>query len=95
MSRVPSGQESKKNRNAFGKEVGKLLTKKDVKDKDKISAGLQEGARHARRSEERQERDVPGSPASQGKWPGGKLEDLKKDPKKDGEAASGGEEGVR
>src|SRR6185436_14647811 len=30
----------KKNRNAFGKEVSKILTKKDQKDTEKIAAGL-------------------------------------------------------
>ena len=50
---------NRKNRNALGKELAKLLNnKKDAKDAEKISASHQEGARNARRPEGRQERDL-------------------------------------
>ena len=76
----------KKNRNDFGKVVGKLLTKKDAKDKDKIAAGLKKAlAMHVDPKDEKSETYMDRLMASE--WPGGKLEDLKKDPKKPGAAA--------
>ena len=77
----------KKNRNAFGKEVGKLLTKKEQKDPAKIAAGLKKAlAMHVDPKDDKSETYMDRLLAS--KWPGGKLEDLKKDPpKKAGEAA--------
>ena len=76
----------KKNRNDFGKVVAKFLTKKDAKDKDKIAAGLKKAlAVHVNPKDEKSETYMDRLMAS--KWPGGKLEDLKKDPpKKAGEA---------
>jgi hypothetical protein len=76
----------KKNRNAFGKEVGKLLTKKEQKDPAKIAAGLKKAlAMHVDPKDDKSETYMDRLMAS--KWPGGKLEDLKKDPKKPGDAA--------
>ena len=76
----------KKNRNDFGKVVGKFLTKKDAKDKDKIAAGLKKAfAMHVDPKNDKSETYLDRLNAS--KWPGGKLEDLKKDPKK-GEGAA-------
>src|SRR3954464_15598555 len=77
----------KKNRNDFGKVVGKFLTKKDAKDKEKIAEGLKKAlAMHVDPKDDKSETYMDRLAAS--KWPGGKLEDLKKDPpKKAGEAA--------
>lgn len=76
----------KKNRNEFGKVVGKLLTKKDAKDKEKIAAGLKKAlAMHVDPKDEKSETYMDRLMASQ--WPGGKLEDLKKDPPKKAGAA--------
>jgi hypothetical protein len=76
----------KKNRNDFGKVVAKFLTKKDAKDKEKIAAGLKKAlAMHVDPKDEKSETYMDRLLAS--KWPGGKLEDLKKDPpKKAGDA---------
>ena len=76
----------KKNRNEFGKVAAKFLTKKDAKDKDKIAAGLKKAlAMHVDPKDDKSETYMDRLLAS--KWPGGKLEDLKKDPpKKAGEA---------
>ena len=72
----------KKNRNDFGKVVGKLLTKKDAKDKEKIATGLKNAlAKHVDPKNDKSETYMDRLMAS--KWPAGKLEDLKKDPKKD------------
>ena len=72
---------NRKNRNAFGAEVAKLLTKKDIKDHDKIAAGLKKAlAMHVDPKNEKSETYMDRLQA--GKWPGGQLEDLKKDPKK-------------
>jgi hypothetical protein len=71
----------KKNRNDFGKVVSKLLTKKD-KDKEKIATALKKAlATHVDPKKEKSETYMDRLMAS--KWPGGKLEDLKKDPKKE------------
>lgn len=71
----------KKNRNDFGKVIGKLLTKKDKDNKEKIAAGLKEAlAMHVDPKDKKSETYMDRLMASQ--WPGGKLEDLKKDPPK-------------
>jgi hypothetical protein len=76
----------KKNRNEFGKVVGKFLTKKDAKDKEKIAEGLKKAlAMHVDPKDEKSETYL--DRLNKGEWPGGKLEDLKKDPKKAGDAA--------
>ena len=72
----------KKNRNEFGKVVGKFLTKKDAKDKEKIAAGLKKAlAMHVDPKNDKSETYMDRLKAS--KWPAGKLEDLKKEPKKE------------
>jgi hypothetical protein len=77
----------KKNRNSFGKEVGKLLTKKDKSDNEKIAAGLKKAlAMHIDPKNEKSETYMDRLQAS--KWPGGKLEDLMKDPPKKDVAAA-------
>jgi hypothetical protein len=77
----------KKNRNSFGKEVAKVLTKKDKSDNEKIAAGLKKAlAMHVDPKDEKSETYMDRLKAS--KWPGGKLEDLMKDPKKDAAAAA-------
>jgi hypothetical protein len=76
----------KKNRNDFGKVVGKFLTKKDAKNKEKIAEGLKKAlAMHVDPKNDKSETYMDRLKAS--KWPAGKLEDLKKDPKK-GEGAA-------
>jgi hypothetical protein len=71
----------KKNRNDFGKVVGKLLTKKDAKDKEKIAEGLKKAlAMHVDPKDDKSETYLDRLEKSE--WPGGKLDDLKKDPKK-------------
>ena len=83
------GKASKKNHNAFGKEfiTQKLLTKKDGKEIEKMDKAFKKVLAM---------RVDPKNPKSEtylqrlekGEWPGGKLEDLKKEPKKkDGDAA--------
>jgi len=82
----------KKNRNAFGKEVSKILTKKNVKDNDKIVAGLKKAlALHVDPKNDKSETYMDRLMA--GKWPAGNLEDLKKEPKKEAgkDAAAEGE----
>jgi len=76
----------KKNRNEFGKIAGKYLTKKDAKDKAKIAAGLKKALEtHVDPKNDKSETYL--DRLNKGEWPGGKLEDLKKDPpKKAGEA---------
>ncbi|MFO0789734.1 MAG: hypothetical protein U0805_09765 [Pirellulales bacterium] len=75
------GTKSKKNKNAFGVEVGKLLDKKkDAKDTEKISASLKKAlAAHVDPKDEKSDTYMDRIKAS--KWPGGNLEDLKKEPK--------------
>jgi hypothetical protein len=73
---------NRKNHNAFGLEVKKLLTKKDAKNTEKIAAALKKAlAMHVDPKNEKSETYMDRLQA--GKWPGGKLEDLKKDPKKE------------
>lgn len=76
------GKKSKKNRNAYGKELGKLLTKKDAKDTDKIIEALKKV------SEMHTDADDDKSPTygeliAEGKLPAGDLEDLKEEPKEE------------
>jgi len=72
---------NKKNRNPFGTEVAKLLTKKDQKNTEKISAALKKVlAMHVDPKNPKSETYLDRLQA--GQWPGGKLEDLKKEPKK-------------
>jgi hypothetical protein len=72
---------NRKNRNVFGLEVAKLLTKKDAKNTEKINAALKKAlAMHVDPKNPKSETYLDRLQA--GQWPGGKLEDLKKDPKK-------------
>ncbi len=62
--------------------VGKFLTKKDAKKPEKIAEGLKKAlAMHVDPKDEKSETYLDRLKA--GKWPGGDLEDLKKEPKKD------------
>jgi hypothetical protein len=71
----------KKNRNEFGKVVGEFLTKKDAKKKEKIDEGLKEAlAKHVDPKDDKSPTYLERLESSQ--WPGGKLDELKKDPKK-------------
>ena len=71
----------KKNRNEFGKVVGKFLTKKDAKDKEKIAEGLKKAlAMHSDPKDDKSPTFL--ERLESGEWPAGKLEDLKKDPPK-------------
>ena len=73
---------SKKHRNAFGIAVGKFLTKKEAKNPEKIAEGLKKAlAMHVDPKNPKSETFMDRLMA--GKWPGGDLEDLKKDPKND------------
>ena len=81
------GAKSKKNRNAFGAEVAKLLTKKDQKDTAKMDKAFKAAlAMHVDPKDKKSQTYM--DRLNKGEWPGGKLEDLKKEPKKkEGEAA--------
>ncbi len=81
----------KKNRNAFGKEIGKLLDrKKDAKNTDKMDAAFKKVlAMHVDPKNEKSETYMDRLKAS--KWPGGELADLKKEPKDLKEAKDAGE----
>src|SRR5215213_90626 len=83
------GKASKKNHNAFGKEfiTQKLLTKKDGKETEKMHKAFKKVlAMHVDPKNEKSETYMQRLEKSQ--WPGGKLEDLKKEPKKkEGDAA--------
>jgi hypothetical protein len=79
------GMESKKNRNAYGAELAKLLTKKDKKDTAKIAAAFKtvgdmkpDGGK-----------ETYAELIAAGKLPGGDLDALKKGPAK---SAADGEE---
>ena len=76
----------KKARNPFGNAVGKFLTKKDMKNPEKISEGLKKAlAMHVDPKDEKSETFLDRLKA--GQWPGGKLQKMKTDPpKKDGDA---------
>jgi hypothetical protein len=72
----------RKNRNAFGKEVAKFLDKKkDAKNEQKISDSIKKALeKHVDPKDDKSETYMDLVKA--GKYPGGKLEDLKKDPPK-------------
>jgi hypothetical protein len=78
----------KKNRNEFGKVVGKFLTKKDAKDKEKIAEGLKQAlAMHVDPKNDKSPTYLERLESDQ--WPAGKIEDLKKDPPKKGAGGEG------
>src|SRR5262245_52468806 len=87
------GKKSRKNRNAFGQELMKLFEKsekkKDIKDKEAISAALKTVvALHVDAKDEKSETYLDRIRAS--KWPAGELKDLQKEPeKKEGETEEG------
>jgi cytochrome c2 len=74
------GRKSKKNHNAFGKHLVELLDrKKDMKNIEKISASLKTVlAMHIDPKDATSETYADRLKAS--KWPGGELEELKKEP---------------
>jgi cytochrome c2 len=76
----------RKNRNAFGKEVGKLLDKKkDAKNEQKISDSIKKALeQHVDPKDDKSETYMDRVKA--GKYPAGTLEQLKKDPPKDSAA---------
>src|SRR3954447_9419392 len=82
------GKKSKEARNSFGKELGKLLDrKKDLKNDAKISASIQKVlAMHVDPKDPSSETYMDRLKAS--KWPGGNLEDLKKEPPKSAKGAA-------
>jgi hypothetical protein len=72
------GAKSKENRNAYGAELAKILTKKDKKNTDKIMAAFKTvGAMKAEGGKETFDERI-----AAGKLPGGDLEALKKEPAK-------------
>jgi hypothetical protein len=72
------GMKSKENRNAYGAELAKILTKKDKKNTDKIMAAFKTvGAMKAEGSKETFDERI-----AAGKLPGGDLEALKIEPAK-------------
>jgi hypothetical protein len=73
----------RKNRNAFGKEVGKLLDKKkDAKNEQKISDSIKKALEmHVDPKDDKSETYMDRVKA--GKYPVGTLEENKKDPPKD------------
>jgi hypothetical protein len=73
----------KKSRNAFGKELGKLLDKKkDAKDTAKMDSAFKKALEmHVDPKDDKSE--TYGDRIKAGKWPAGNLEDLKKDPPKE------------
>jgi cytochrome c2 len=76
------GKKSKESRNAFGKEVGKLLDrKKDARNLEKISAALKK-ALAAPIDPKKPKGETYMDRLKKSQWPGGKLEDLKKEPRK-------------
>src|SRR5262249_19241598 len=74
------GKKEKKNRNAFGKELAKLLDhKKDAKNDEKITKSIAKVlAMKVDPKNEKSETYMDRLKA--GKWPGGNLDDLKKEP---------------
>ncbi len=73
----------KKARNAFGQEISKLLTKKDAKNTAKMDEAFKKVlAMHVDPKNDKSETYL--ERLNKGEWPGGKLEDLKKEAKKDG-----------
>lgn len=74
---------ARKHHNAFGKHLVEVLDrKKDTKDKEKISAELKKALElHVDPNDDKSETYLDRLKAS--KWPGGELEDLKKEPPKE------------
>jgi hypothetical protein len=73
------GTKSRKNRNAMGLELSKLI-KKDQKDAEKISAAIKKVLdMHVDPKDDKSETYLDRLNAS--KWPAGTLEELKKEPK--------------
>src|SRR4051794_9461161 len=81
------GKKEKKNRNVMGKELAKLLDhKKDAKNDEKITRAIGKVlAMKVDSKNEKSETYMDRLKAS--KWPGGNLEDLKKEPKGSGASA--------
>jgi hypothetical protein len=74
------GKKSKEARNSMGKELSKLITKKDQKNTEKVSAAINKVlAMHVDPKDPKSETYMDRLKAS--KWPAGNLEDLKKEPK--------------
>ena len=74
------GKKKKKNRNAYGKQLSKLLDKKkDKKNKEKIIEALKKVA-EMRSNPEDEKSPTFGELIAEGKLPGGTLEELKKEP---------------
>jgi len=74
------GKKKKKNRNAYGTQLSKLLDKKkDKKDKEKIIEALKKVAEMPSNPEDKNSPTF-GALIAEGKLPGGKLEDLMKEP---------------
>ena len=78
---------NRKNHNAFGKHLVELLdSKKDLKDKEKISTALKKVvALHVDPKDEKSETYMDRIKAS--KWPGGELAELQREPEKKEETA--------
>jgi hypothetical protein len=72
------GMKSKENRNAYGAELAKLLTKKDKKNTEKIMAALKTVADMKAEGS----KETFGKLIAEGKLPGGELDALKKEPAK-------------
>ncbi|HEY4234806.1 MAG TPA: hypothetical protein VGM76_15340 [Lacipirellulaceae bacterium] len=79
------GMKSKENRNAYGAELAKILTKKDKKNTDKIMAAL----KTVGDMKPAGGKETFGDLIKAGKLPGGELDTLKKEPAKS--AADGDE----
>ena len=79
---------NRKNHNPFGDHLVEMLDrKKDLRDVEKISASIKKALEmHVDPKDEKSETYMDRLKAS--KWPGGELEDLKKDPPKEEQAAS-------
>ena len=74
---------NRKNHNAFGKPLVELLDrKKDFRDKEKIAAAIKKVMEmHVDAKDDKSETYLDRIKA--GKWPGGELEELKKEPPKE------------
>lgn len=81
----------RKNKNAFGAELAKLLDKKkDKNDKEKITAAVKKVlAMHVNPKDDKSETYADRVKA--GKWPVGTLEELKKEPKGSKDSKDGDE----
>lgn len=85
------GLKKKKNKNAFGAELAKLLDKKkDAKDKEKIATAIKKVlAMHVDPKDDKSE--TYGERIQAGKWPVGTLAEMKKEPKGSKESKDSGE----